>query len=566
MRAKILGVCVVAALLLHLLARAGGRPARVPIAATPANDEDNAEFPRSWSSAEESASEQPAAADAEGYLPGEEDGDLSDDFAGPRQAPARYAASQARALFQRLDLNGDGVLSDEELPTRLRNELARWDADRDGAIGAEEFLAYFRTRVEQFQAGGDRIQAPSARAGAAPASLPAWFRALDADNDGQVSLYEWKAAGRLVAAFRKLDRNGDGLLTAREVLAAPAQAIPANRAPAPLMTQEGGGRGNASPAAPVLDPVAPQAGRSAGWAGASGLASIHRVSQPTPVPTPPAPASRLTPDQMEQRHLAAAASPSPAPAAAPARTAGARTSAAPAPAPALAALLTYPNSSLYPDSQATVASPIENAATPYWTTRDQQNEIELLLHGHANILFLGDSITDGFANGPGSATWERSFTPLDAEDFAIAGFTTSQVLWQVETGQVAAASPDVVVLMIGTNNLGLGQSPEATAAGITRIVDAIRGQLPQTQILLLGIFPRGQSPTDPFRARIAQVNQSIAGLEGEGVTYLDIGSWFLQTDGSIAPTVMADFVHPTAYGYQLYTAAIWDTLFGLLDR
>ena len=256
---------------------------------------------------------------------------------------------------------------------------------------------------------------------------------------------------------------------------------------------------------------------------------------------------------MERQHVAAAAVPPPS-APAPARSASAKPGTAPAPAPPT-----------IPDSQATVATPIDGIS-PTWTTRNQQNELRLLLDGHANVLFLGDSITDGFANGAGKAVWDTFLAPLNADDFAIGGFTTSQVLWQIEAGQVAAVSPDVVVLMIGTNNLGLGQSPAAAVAGITRIVDEIHAQLPKSEILLLGVLPRGESPTDPFRAKIEQVNSKLAELEGNGVTFLDIGAWFLQPDGTISPTVMPDFLHPSEWGYELYTAAIWDTLMQLLRR
>jgi beta-glucosidase len=197
--------------------------------------------------------------------------------------------------------------------------------------------------------------------------------------------------------------------------------------------------------------------------------------------------------------------------------------------------------------------------------RDQQNE-QRLQEGPAKVLFLGDSITDGLENGAGQSVWTTFFAPLGAEDFAIGGLTTSQVLWQVETGEVALAAPQVVVLMIGTNNLGIGQTPQDTAAGIAKIVDEIHAQLPKTQILLLGLLPRGESPTDPLRAKIAQVNALIAGLEGNGVTFLDLGAAFLQADGTISAAVMPDFLHPSLFGYQIYTVAIWETLMALLAQ
>jgi beta-glucosidase len=199
----------------------------------------------------------------------------------------------------------------------------------------------------------------------------------------------------------------------------------------------------------------------------------------------------------------------------------------------------------------------------YWNLREARNEARAA-QGPAPILFLGDSITDWFATGPGQPVWDTFLAPLGAENFAVAGVTTWQVLWQVESGQVATLAPDVVVLMIGTNNLALGQSPPAVAEGIAEIVDEITARSPRTKVLLLGILPRGRTAVEPLRAAIAQVNAAIASLDdGQRVRYLDVGSQFLQPDGTLPPTVMADGLHPTLWGYEILIASIWQPLLRL---
>jgi lysophospholipase L1-like esterase len=124
-------------------------------------------------------------------------------------------------------------------------------------------------------------------------------------------------------------------------------------------------------------------------------------------------------------------------------------------------------------------------------------------------------------------------------------------------------SPKVVALMVGTNNITLNTSEEI-AAGVEAICAEIHRRSASTRILLLAIFPRGQKP-DATRGKVDEVNRLIARLDDRDyVTFLDIGARFLAADGSIAPEVMYDYLHPTAKGYAIWTAAMAPTLDRLL--
>ena len=249
--------------------------------------------------------------------------------------------------------------------------------------------------------------------------------------------------------------------------------------------------------------------------------------------------------------------------AAPAAAVASPPPAAPAKTPALAK--TPAPAPLPPGEYATL--PLPFTGVPYWELRDSQNRSALLAGARPNALFLGDSITDFLQSGSGKPLWDEYYAPLTALDFAIGGIRTSHVLWQVETGQVLMANPKVVVLLMGSNNLGIGQSPEEAAAGIEKIVDELGLQLPRTRVLLIGILPRGASANDPFRYKIAKTNSLIAGLhDGKRVFYLDVGAQFLSRDFSISADVMPDGAHPSLWGYMLYSVAIWPTLTELLKR
>src|SRR5205823_1272972 len=121
-----------------------------------------------------------------------------------------------------------------------------------------------------------------------------------------------------------------------------------------------------------------------------------------------------------------------------------------------------------------------------------------------------------------------------------------------------------VMLMIGTNNLGNkpSASPADTIEGIKAVVATLREKLPDSKILLLGVFPRGNKADNPFRAQIKEVNDAISKLDdgGQHVKYLDIGEKFLAPDGELTKEVMPDYLHPNAKGYEIWADAVGPTL------
>lgn len=178
------------------------------------------------------------------------------------------------------------------------------------------------------------------------------------------------------------------------------------------------------------------------------------------------------------------------------------------------------------------------------------------------VLFIGDSITAAW-NGAGRAVWTSRYAKLDAANFGISGDRTEHVLWRIANGELDGIAPKVVILMIGTNNNG-DTAPRITA-GVTAIVKQIHERLPQSKLLLLGIFPRGVFATDPKRVKMAAVNADLAKLnDGQKTFYLEIWTPFLAGDGSISKEIMADALHPSAKGYQIWADAMQPTLDTLL--
>lgn len=175
--------------------------------------------------------------------------------------------------------------------------------------------------------------------------------------------------------------------------------------------------------------------------------------------------------------------------------------------------------------------------------------------GGIPLVFDGDSITDRWQD-VAPKLWRERYVKLGAFDFAIGGDRTEHLLWRLVQGQLDGIQPKLVVLMIGTNNLG-ANTPEEIAAAVTAIVKEYEKRCPKAVILLQAIFPRGQSASDPLRAKIKAVNAIIAQLQdGKKVIYMDFGDKFLEKDGSLSKEIMPDFLHPSEKGYQIWADAI----------
>ena len=175
--------------------------------------------------------------------------------------------------------------------------------------------------------------------------------------------------------------------------------------------------------------------------------------------------------------------------------------------------------------------------------------------GDIDLLFVGDSITMAWKSD-GRGTWDERYAPRKAANFGLGGDKTEHVLWRLQNGNLDGIKPRVVVLLIGTNNVGRISS-EDLAGGITANVQEINKRLPDAKVLLMGLFPRGETPDHKHRIQVAEVNAMIAKLDdGKHVFYTDIGDKMILPDGQIDKAYLPDLLHLSSEGYKLWADAI----------
>lgn len=191
-----------------------------------------------------------------------------------------------------------------------------------------------------------------------------------------------------------------------------------------------------------------------------------------------------------------------------------------------------------------------------WWQRRHQKINDRAKRGDVDLILIGDSITEGWGGEEVRELWEKFYGSRKVMNAGIGGDRTQHVLWRLDNGNVDGIKPKLAVVMIGTNNSG-DDTADDIAAGITAIVEKLRAKLPDTKILLLGIFPRGENNDDERRKVNAATNKTIQSLDdGKSAFYLDISDKFLSEDGTLAREIMPDLLHLSKQGYEIWGEAI----------
>ena len=217
-------------------------------------------------------------------------------------------------------------------------------------------------------------------------------------------------------------------------------------------------------------------------------------------------------------------------------------------------------SSIAAEKQHSAVKPVPRSGG--WMKRHQSFNARVA-KGNVDLVFIGDSITQGWG-GKGKGVWAKFYGKRNTVNLGIGGDRTQHVIWRLDNGNLKDITPKAAVIMIGTNNSGSNSSKEI-ADGVEAIVKQIRTKSPKTQILLLGVFPRGTNNADKRRKVNEGANAIFSKLDdGEHVHYLDIGPKFLKKDGTLTREIMPDLLHLSERGYTIWAESIEDKLASLL--
>lgn len=193
-----------------------------------------------------------------------------------------------------------------------------------------------------------------------------------------------------------------------------------------------------------------------------------------------------------------------------------------------------------------------------------KEDVAIAEKGEASIVFVGDSITQGWPQD----LLDEAFGPGETANFGIGGDLTENLVWRLENGAIGSLKPDVVVQLIGINNFWDAPSaPAFIMNGIKRNTEILVDAYPDAEIMLLALLP---ADLDRLRDRslIDKLNQMIetyAGLRAN-THFRDHGQVFLDANTQIKKNLMPDSLHPNRNGYEQWIQPMREDVLELKNR
>jgi lysophospholipase L1-like esterase len=185
-----------------------------------------------------------------------------------------------------------------------------------------------------------------------------------------------------------------------------------------------------------------------------------------------------------------------------------------------------------------------------WRARRSEWAKRVAEDRHA-VVFLGDSITQGWGGGLGAA-----FPGVKVANRGISGDTTRGVLIRLRE-DVLALAPAAVVLLIGTNDLEEGAAPEVAAGNLKLILGELERHDPKMPIVLCQVFPSSSEKKRPAEEIEAMNRLYLAAVKNDPrVTYLETWPLFADKGGDAKPGEFPDLLHPNEAGYAKWAAAL----------
>jgi acyl-CoA thioesterase I len=189
--------------------------------------------------------------------------------------------------------------------------------------------------------------------------------------------------------------------------------------------------------------------------------------------------------------------------------------------------------------------------------REANKDLAPAAPGEARVVFLGDSITEGWGQHGAPAAPDRAefFPGKPYVNRGISGQTTPQMLVRFRP-DVVDLQPKVVVLLAGTNDIAENtgkETMEEIEGNIASMSELARAN--GMHIVLCSVLPAsdyrwhpGLQPAPKIKALNAWIKDYAA---KNGLVYVDYYSSMVNSEGGLKAELSPDGVHPNKAGYAI---------------
>ncbi|MDO5523594.1 MAG: SGNH/GDSL hydrolase family protein [Bacteroidia bacterium] len=210
-----------------------------------------------------------------------------------------------------------------------------------------------------------------------------------------------------------------------------------------------------------------------------------------------------------------------------------------------------------PVGKLTTTKPVTQRREPYiyeWKER-HANILQRIQKQAPRKVIIGNSITHYWGGEPGrengSQSWKKQMQPAGFLNLGYGWDRIENVLWRVYHGELNGYQADEIILMIGTNNLGL-HPDEEIVKGLEFLLTQLKIRQPEAKIKVVGLLPRRGKETE-----VKAINRQISEMVSlNNHTYVDVGYKLLSKNGKIDESLFSDGLHPNEKGYSLMVSDI----------
>lgn len=181
--------------------------------------------------------------------------------------------------------------------------------------------------------------------------------------------------------------------------------------------------------------------------------------------------------------------------------------------------------------------------------RDKKSHFEALPKSEAEIIFLGDSLTD-------LCEWGELFRNYRIKNRGICGDTTNGILNRINS--IIESQPQKLFIMIGINDLNQDVSVEETANNYKLILELFKNQIPDAKIFIQSLLPiNNQLRNNDVNQKIIDLNAQLKELAPVfSSQYINLFSAFLDKNNQLDLQYTSDGLHLNGQGYLVWKKII----------